>query len=272
MCKLFGVSRSCYYHWLATDKKEDVELHNLVKEIFYESYQTYGTRRIKKELEYKHGLVVSRRKIGKIMSYLKLNTRTKKRFRVLTTNSNHNYAIACNRVQQDFYASYPNQIYVGDITYIKTGEGWLYLAVVIDLYSRKIVGWSINSRMTTSLINNALFMAIKRRLPPKGLIYHSDRGSQYASDSHRLLLKEYGFIQSMSGKGNCYDNAVAESFFNALKTELIRKITCDTRAQVSQAVFEYIEIFYNKKRLHSSNNYMSPDDFEAKMLQKEMAI
>jgi len=271
MCRLFGVSRSCYYHWLKVDKQEDVQLHSLVKKVFHESYQTYGTRRMKKELEYRYGLIMSRRRLGKIMRQLKLNARTKKRFRVLTTNSHHNYAIACNRVQQDFYASYPDQIYVGDITYIKTKEGWLYLAVVIDLYSRKVVGWSMNHRMTTNLVNDALFMALKRRSPSDGLIYHTDRGSQYASDSHRLLLKEYNIQQSMSGKGNCYDNAVAESFFNALKTELIRKISCETRSQVSQAVFEYIEIFYNKKRLHSHNNYLSPDDFEEKMLQKEIS-
>lgn len=271
MCKLFGVSRSCYYHWLGVDKKEDMQLHELIKKAFYDSYQTYGTRRMKKELEYRYGLIMSRRKIGNIMRHLNLNTRAKKRFRVLTTNSNHNYAIACNRVQQDFYASYPDQIYVGDITYIKTNEGWLYLAVVIDLFSRKVVGWSMNQRMTTNIVNNALFMAIKRRSPSHGLIYHTDRGSQYASDSHRLMLKEFGIKQSMSGKGNCYDNAVAESFFNALKTELIRKIPCETRSQVSQAVFQYIEIFYNKKRLHSNNSYLSPDDFEAKMLQKGMS-
>lgn len=270
MCKLFGVSRSCYYHWQRVDRKEDKELQVLIKKAFLESYHTYGTRRIKKELEFNYGLIVSRRKIGRIMNQLSLNARTKKRFRVVTTNSNHNYAISCNRVNQDFYASYPDQIYVGDITYIRTNEGWLYLAVVLDLFSRKVVGWSMKDRMTTKLVNDALFMAIKRRNPNKGLIYHSDRGSQYASDSHRLLLKEFGIIQSMSGKGNCYDNAVAESFFSSLKSDLIRKIVCETRSQTSQAIFEYIEIFYNKKRLHSSNNYLSPDDYESKMLQKEM--
>jgi transposase InsO family protein len=213
MCKLFDVSRSCYYHYLKVDKKEDVKLQELIKKSFVESFHTYGTRRIKKELEVNYGLVLSRRKIGREMKKLHLNAHTKKRFRVLTTNSNHNYAIACNRVQQDFYASLPDEIYVGDITYIRTKEGWLYLAVVIDLFSRKVVGWSMKDRMTTKLVNDALFMAIKRRSPKHGLIYHSDRGSQYASDSHRLLLKEFGIVQSMSGKGNCYDNAVAESFF-----------------------------------------------------------
>lgn len=270
MCKLFGVSRSCYYHWLKVDRKEDTKLHNLVKKAFLESYYTYGTRRIKKELEFNYGLILSRRRIGKIMKYLSLNAKTKKRFRVLTTNSKHNYAISCNRVNQDFYASSPDQIYVGDITYIRTNEGWLYLAVVIDLFSRKVVGWSMNERMTTKLVNDALFMAIKRRNPNQGLIYHSDRGSQYASDSHRLLLKEFGIVQSMSGKGNCYDNAVAESFFSSLKSDIIKKMDCETRAQTSQAVFEYIEIFYNKKRLHSSNNYLSPEDYENKMLRKEI--
>jgi len=205
------------------------------------------------------------------MKKLGFNCRNKRRFRVLTTNSNHNYAISPNRLQQDFYATNINQIYVGDITYIPTSEGWLYLATVIDLYSRKVVGWSMDAHMTTTLVNDALFMALKTRNPNRGLIWHTDRGSQYASDSHRELLKNYGIIQSMSRRGNCYDNAVAESFFHSLKTELTHHIKFETRSQANQSIFEYIEVFYNRQRLHSYNNYMSPVEFEEKMLLKEIA-
>jgi transposase InsO family protein len=271
MCKLIEVSRSCYYHWLRVDNQDDTQLNELIKDTFIGSRQTYGTRRIKKQLEQLYGLIISRRRIGSIMKKQGLNSRSRRRFRVLTTDSNHNYAIAPNRLQQDFYASEPNQIYVGDITYIPTAEGWLYLASVIDLYSRKIVGWSMDKSMTTTLVNDALFMALKKRSPARGLIWHTDRGSQYASDSHRALLKEYGIVQSMSRRGNCYDNAVAESFFHSLKTELIHHYKFETRSQANQAIFEYIEVFYNRQRLHSSNNYMSPVDFEKLLLQNEMS-
>ena len=270
MCNLLKVSRSCYYRWLHIDHQDDNKLNELIKDTFIGARQTYGTRRIKKKLEQLYGLVTSRRRIARIMKKLGLNTRNKRRFRVLTTNSNHNYAIAPNRVQQDFYATSPNEIYVGDITYIPTGEGWLYLATVIDLYSRKIVGWSMDANMTTTLVNDALFMALKTRNPKHGLIWHTDRGSQYAADSHRELLKSYGIIQSMSRRGNCYDNAVAESFFHSLKTELTHHIKFETRSQANQAIFEYIEVFYNRQRLHSSNNYMSPVDFENQLLQNVM--
>jgi len=270
MCRVFSVSKSCYYRWLKIERKEDYKLNELIKNVFFDSRKTYGTRRIKKQLEQLYGLVISRRRIGKIMKKLSLKCLNKHRFRVQTTNSNHSYMVSPNLVKQDFYASSQDEIYVGDITYIPTREGWLYLATVIDLYSRKIVGWSMNANMKTSLVNDALFMALKKRTPKKGLIWHTDRGSQYASDSHRELLKEFDIIQSMSAKGNCYDNAVAESFFHSLKTELTHHMTFETRSQAHQAIFEYIEVFYNRQRLHSSNNYMSPVDYENYMLQKEI--
>lgn len=270
MCRLFEVSKSNYYRWLKIENQEDYQLNELIKNVFIASRKTYGTRRIKKRLEQLYGLTVSRRKIGRIMKKLSLRCLNRRRFRVQTTNSNHNYMISPNLLKQDFHASYPDEIYVGDITYIPTSEGWLYLATVIDLYSRKIVGWSMDANMRTSLVNDALFMAVKQRNPKKGLIWHTDRGSQYASDSHRELLKEFGITQSMSAKGNCYDNAVAESFFHSLKTELTHHIKFERRSQAHQAIFEYIEVFYNRQRLHSSNNYMSPVDYENYMLQKEM--
>jgi transposase InsO family protein len=248
--------------------KVDDKLNNLIKDIFDNSYQTYGTRRIKQVLLQEYGVIVSRRKIGSIMRYIGLIAKVSKRFRVVTTNSKHNYAISPNRLNQDFMVDEPNKVFVGDITYIKTVEGFVYLATVIDLYSRKIVGWSIDDNMKTTLINNALHMAITRNNSPKGIVYHTDRGSQYASSSHRQLLQKYGFIQSMSGKGNCYDNAVAESFFRTLKVELTHHIKFQTKAQANRFIFEYIEIFYNRKRLHSHCNYMSPQRYEDEFYKK----
>ncbi|MDP2894426.1 MAG: IS3 family transposase [Sulfurimonas sp.] len=216
-------------------------------------------------------MIVSRRRICAIMRYLGLEAKIKKRYKINTTDSNHSLPIAPNVLNRDFYASLPNEKYVGDITYIPTNEGWLYLATVIDLYSRKVVGWSMDDTMKVSLVNNALKMAIISRKPPQGLIWHTDRGSQYASYAHKDLLQQYNITQSMSRKGNCWDNAVAESFFHTLKTELIYHEIYETKAQANQSIFEYIEVYYNRQRMHSSNNNLSPVEFEEKMLQKEMA-
>jgi transposase InsO family protein len=273
MCKVLKVSRSCYYNWIEKGCKTlkiDEKLNTMVRELFYQSRQTYGTRRLKAALIKKYGLIVSRNRLSNIMKFLNLRTKMKRRFKVTTTNSNHNFTIAPNRINRDFYSSIPNDKYVGDITYIHTKQGTLYLATVIDLYSRKVVGWSMDDSMRTKLVNDALLMAIKRRNPSKGLIWHTDRGSQYASDSHTNLLQEYGIIQSMSRKGDCWDNAVSESFFHSLKTELVYHETFKTKAQANEMIFEYIEIFYNRQRLHSYNNYMSPVEFEEKMLRLEM--
>lgn len=272
MCKVLDVTRSSYYHWMQSEyPKEDAALDKLIQATFITSRQTYGTRRLKKQLLKDHGLVLSRRRIGKVMKRLSLNTRARRKFRVSTTNSNHNYQIAPNRLDQYFITTRPDEVYVGDITYIPTKQGWLYLATVIDLYSRKVVGWSMDERMTSTLVNDALSMAIQSRRPMPGLISHTDRGSQYASDAHKELLKEHGILQSMSRKGNCYDNAVAESFFHSLKTELTHHIKFETRSQANQAIFDYIEVFYNRKRLHSTNNYMSPVDFENLLLLNDMS-
>jgi len=266
MCRVLQVSRSCYYHWLKIEYKEDTKLNELISDIFKTSRQTYGTRRIKKRLETLHGLVLSRRRIGYIMKKLALCTDVKRRFRIQTTDSNHKYNICKNLLERNFHTSTADTIYVGDMTYIPTQEGWLYLATVIDLYSRKIVGWSMDKNMTTTLVNDALSMALQARNPEKGLIWHTDRGTQYASDAHRKLLHEHGIVQSMSRKGNCWDNAVAESFFHSLKSELMHHRKFETRIEAYQAIFEYIEVFYNRQRLHSSNNYLSPVDFENMML------
>jgi putative transposase len=258
------VSRSAYYAWWhriqTRGEKDDIELTGVIQEIFKKSRATYGTRRLQKSL-LNRDRTVSRRRIGRLMREAKLACKTKRKFKA-TTNSQHDLPIAPNQLDRQFTVSQPNQAYVGDITYIHTQEGWLYLAVVIDLYSRQVIGWSMAEHMRAKLVNDALLMAIWQRKPAKGLLWHSDRGSQYASESHRKLLKQHGIRQSMSRKGNCWDNAVSESFFHTLKTELIHHQTYTTRAEARQAVFEYIEIFYNRERLHSANGYLSPVDYE----------
>jgi transposase InsO family protein len=275
MCKVLKVDRASYYHWIKAGsivKKVDKQLNELIQIIFKQGRANYGTRRIKSELERLYGLIVSRRRIGAIMRSLGLTAKTKKRYKINTTDSNHNLPVAPNILNRDFYALEPDKKYVGDITYIPTKEGWLYLATVIDLYSRRVVGWSMDDNMKVDLVNNALNMAITTRKPPKGLIWHTDRGSQYASYSHKDLLKQYGIVQSMSRKGNCWDNAVAESFFHTLKTELIYHQIYETKAEANQAIFEYIEVYYNRQRSHSANNNLSPVGFENKMLQKEAVV
>lgn len=274
MCKLFKVDKSSYYHWVKSGcvvKKVDEKLNALIEIIFVQSRQTYGTRRIKDKLVQRYGVIVSRRKIKHIMADLNPNVKMKRRFKVNTTDSNHTLPIAPNLLNRDFYASMPDMKYVGDITYIPTNEGWLYLATVIDLYSRKIVGWSMDTTMRVSIVNDALTMAIKRRNPPTGLLWHTDRGSQYASYEHKDLLQQHGITQSMSQKGNCWDNAVAESFFHSLKTELVYHEIFETRAHANQKIFEYIEVFYNRQRMHSANNNLSPVEFEEKMALNETA-
>ncbi len=267
MCQHMTVSRSAYYAWrvrpLTAIEKDDIELIEIIKTLFQKGRKNYGTRRLKKAL-LSQGRQVSRRRIGRLMAAAGLACKTKRKF-IATTNSNHELPIAPNFLDRQFTMQQPDQAYVGDITYIYTLEGWLYLAVVIDLYSRQVVGWSMAEHMRAKLVNDALLMAVWKRKPSKGLIWHTDRGSQYASDSHRALLKEHGITQSMSRKGNCWDNAVSESFFHTLKTELVHHQHYQTRAEAKQDIFEYIEVFYNRERIHSANNYLSPVDYELQL-------
>ena len=264
MCRFLQVSQSAYYGCLhrvpSFREQEDEQLSGIVKNVFEKSRNTYGTRRLKIAM-FHQGRSVGRRRIGRLMKEAGLVCKTKRRFKV-TTNSKHNLPIAPNYLDRQFSIDQINQVYVGDITYIHTLEGWLYLAVVIDLFSRQVVGWSMVAYMKTQLVNNALQMAIWKRKPDKGLLWHTDQGSQYATESHRQLLKQHGIQQSMSRKGNCWDNAVSESFFHTLKTELIHQQTFHSRGEAKLAVFEYIEVFYNRERLHSANGYISPVDFE----------
>jgi transposase InsO family protein len=253
------VSRNAYYSWLSSNsnKKEDVILNNVIKSAFYEFRQVYGARRLKGFLFSEYGLIISRRRVSKLMKIQNLRTKHKRRFKVITTDSKHNYAISPNRLKRDFYASSPNKVYVGDITYIHTKEGVLYLATVIDLYSRSVVGYATDDRMYTRLIVNALAVAKAKRINMQDAIFHSDRGSQYASDDFRATLSKFGIIQSMSAKGDCWDNAVAESFFKTIKTELIYHTKFNTKQEAVRAIEDYIW-FYNNKRLHSYNSYLSP--------------
>ena len=264
MSKVLKVDRSSYYHWIKAGcivKKEDTQLKKLIEAIFIQGRRNYGTRRIQDKLKELYGLILSRKRIAGIMKDLNLKVQMKRRYKN-TTDSNHNLPIAPNLLNRDFYASAPDTKYVGDITYIATGEGWLYLATVIDLYSRKIVGWSMDDTMKVSLVNDALNMAIEHRNPAKGLLWHTDRGSQYASYSHKDLLQKHGIVQSMSRKGNCWDNAVAESFFKTLKSDLVYQTYFYTKNQAKREIFEYIEFHYNRIRSHSYLGNLSPCKFE----------
>ena len=266
MCRVLGVSRSGYYESLnrlsSNHSIEDDKLRPKVKAAFEKGRKSYGTRRIKDELQ-KQETIVSRRRIGRLMREEDLKVKTKRKFKV-TTDSNHDKPIAPNLLERKFAVSTPDTAYVSDITYIPTREGWLYLAVVIDLFSRAVVGWSMGSRMTADLVNGAMLMALWKRKPAKGLISHSDRGSQYASDSHRMLLIGHGIKASMSKKGDCWDNAVAESFFHTLKIELVHHCDYETRDDARASIFEYLEVFYNRQRSHSANGYEAPLVFEEK--------
>jgi len=266
MCEVLEVSRNAYYDYKKNQrhKKNDLqheEILKYVKEIAVESRMTYGRRRIKAALE-RLGYELSIHKVRKLMQEAQVSVRHRKRYKV-TTDSKHNQPIFENLVDRQFQVEKRDQVYVSDITYLWTQEGWLYLAVVIDLYSRKVVGWSMSSRMKAQLVCDALTMAIWRRRPSSGLIHHSDRGSQYASKAFRKLLKAYGFEGSMSRKGNCWDNAVAESFFGSLKQEQVHWRQYQTRYEAQQDVLDYISMFYNSTRLHSYLGYISPNQFES---------
>jgi len=264
MCKLMKVSRSSYYEWLSAPEniraKQDEEIAVMVKNIFSEGRKTYGARRIKKRL-LQQNIIASRRRISRLMKESKLVCKTTRKFKA-TTDSSHNKPVAPNLLERQFDVASANRYWVGDITYVATEEGWLYLATVIDLYSRKVVGWSMSNRMKAELVNNALLMAVWQRKPKAGLVWHTDRGSQYASDSHIKIIKQHHIIQSMSRKGNCWDNAVAESFFHTLKTELTYQCKFKTREEAKRVIFEYIEVFYNRIRMHSANDYLSPEAYE----------
>jgi len=262
---MFSVERSGYYAWLkkAPGKREiaNVSLDKKVVTVFQKHHGRYGARRIMDDL-HDLGEKCGKNRVARRMLHLGLKAKAKKKFKV-TTDSKHSLPIAPNVLNREFIASVPNQKWVGDISYLWTDEGWMYLAVVIDLYSRAVIGWSIQPTMTKQLICDALMMALWRRGFPRNVLFHSDRGSQYCSYEYQAMLKENGFISSMSRKGNCWDNAVAESFFHKLKVELIHDRKYTTRTSLKQSVFEYIEVYYNRVRRHSSLNSIAPFQYEA---------
>ncbi len=271
MSKMLNVSRSGYYQFMKSKpSKQDCENERLlvkIKKIHEDSRQTYGSPRIHAEL-CSNGESCSRKRVARLMKKAGLQAKMKKRFKV-TTKVNPKAKAAPNLLQQDFTAEQPNQRWVADITYIWTLEGWLYVAAVLDLFSRHIVGLAMSERMTSDLVLSALQQAITHRNPDTGLTHHSDKGSQYTSDNFQLLLKKYSMIASMSGTGNCYDNAAMESFFHTLKTEHIYFETYYTREQAKQSIFEYVEVFYNRKRRHSTLGYLSPAAFEKQWYQQQ---
>lgn len=266
MCRVMGVTSSGYYSYQKrkrtksdNDPDHDERL-DWVKKISVASKFTYGSRRIRMALN-ALGFPVGRRKTRSLMREANVFVRYRKKYKV-TTNSNHKQPVFENVLNRQFQVSKPNRAYVSDITYIRTHEGWLYLTVMIDLFSRKVVGWDMSSRMKADGVCNALLMATWQRRPKAGLIVHSDRGSQYASKQYCNLLKKQGFVGSMSRKGNCWDNSVAESFFGRLKDERVEWSNYQTRQEAKQDILNYITMFYNSQRLHSSLGYQSPNQCE----------
>ncbi len=265
MCRVLGVRSNNYYSYQKRKAQRPFdtthqEMLEYVKDIAKFSDNTYGERRIQKTLN-ALSYPVSRRKAAQLMKEANVWVRYKKKYKA-TTNSEHNKPVYANELEQDFTVQQPNQAWVQDITYIWTSEGWLYLAVVIDLYSRKVVGWSMGTRMKAQLVCDALTMAMWQRKPKAGLIVHSDQGVQYASHQYRRILRTHGFVGSMSKKGCCWDNAVAESFFGTLKQERVHWRNYQTRYAAQQDVLNYITMWYNSKRMHSYLGYQSPNDFE----------
>jgi len=266
MCQTLEVGSSGFYAWLNRPEsprcQRNRQLLMEIKAVHSKSRKTYGSPRIHAELN-ENGHACSRYRVARLMRQHGIVSKHKKKFR-LTTNSAHSYPVAENQLQRQFDVSKPNQYWVSDITYIPTREGWLYLAVTLDLYHRKVIGWAMGRWIGGQLVIDALNMAIKNGCLESGLIHHSDRGVQYASNKFQTFLKTHAIQCSMSRKGNCWDNAVAESFFHTLKVELIHGKTYNTRQEAKTAIFEYIEGFYNRQRRHSYLGYLSPVDFEKK--------
>jgi len=267
LCETLEVSLSGYYDWQTSQtsppprRLEDERLKAQVLQIHRDSRQTYGAPRVQMHLR-SQGRHHGRNRIARLMREQDICGRQKKRYRVVTTDSNHQEPIAPNRLAQVPEAAGPNQIWVADITYVSTAQGWVYVAAIVDLYSRRVVGWAVSQQINTALVMMALSMALLHRQPPKGLIFHSDRGVQYASAQYRQALENARLVASMSRKANCYDNAAMEAFWSTLKLELIYRRQFADVAQVRQAIFDYIEVFYNRQRLHSALGYRTPADFE----------
>ncbi len=268
LCAALGVSRSGYHAWVTRTPgpraQADATLWPLIEQAYKESRQTYGSPRIRQWLG-RHGQKCSRHRVARLMRGHRMKSQTKRRFRVALTDSNHDLPIAPNRLRDTKPPAQRDAVWVADITYVDTAEGWLYVAGVLDRHTRRCVGWAMEDTLATSLPLAALDMALQHRQPKTGLVHHSDRGVQYASAAYRQRLAAAGVQPSMSRKGNCYDNAARESFWSSLKRELVHRERFATRAEARAAVFEWIEIFYNRERLHSALGYKSPVDFETQL-------
>lgn len=267
ICHVLKVTRSGFYAWLkrkpSARQIRQEELLIKIRVAHAQNHELYGSPRVHRALLI-DGELVSRNTVAKLMRQAKIRAKTRRRFVPRTTDSTHAQPIAGNVLNRDFTAESVNRKWLADITYVPTGEGWLYLAAVLDCFSRKLVGWAMAEHMETDLVAEALKMALVHRRPDGDkLLHHSDRGVQYASDDYQHLLEQRGITASMSGRGDCYDNAMMESFWATLKTELIHHQKYATREQARQSIFEYVEVFYNRKRLHSSLGYVSPESFEA---------
>jgi putative transposase len=265
-CQILAVSRAGYYAWqhrpISAQAKHRQDLAAKIQAVHTQNRQVYGSPRVYQALQ-AQGEDVCENTVAKLMRELHIRAKTQRRFLPHTTDSSHQQPVAENLLDRQFAADQPNQKWAVDITYIPTGEGWLYLAGVLDLCSRRIVGWSMADHMRSELVRDALEMAIVQRGPQAGLLHHSDRGVQYAGEDYQYLLQRHQMEVSMSGKGDCWDNACVESFWGTLKAELVNHEHYTTRQQARQSIFEYIEVFYNRQRLHSSLGYKSPEAFEA---------
>jgi len=264
MCRVFSVSRSGFYSWKRRGKskrqQDNEKLISKIRQIHDESNRIYGSPRITDALKQK-GIQCNHKRVARLMQINGIKSKIKRKFKV-TTHSNHKRQVADNLIKGNFTTVAPDRLWTSDITYIRTREGWLYLAVFLDTCSRRIVGWSMSHRITDQLVVDAFRQAWIHRQPASGLIVHSDRGSQYCSRSFKELLNAKHYLQSMCRTGNCYDNAITESFFGTLKTELVYHEKYETRNQAKSSIFKYIEIFYNRKRIHSALGGLSPDQFE----------
>lgn len=264
MCRVLGVGRSGFYAWLnrpeSLRSRENRRWVDEIKKVYKKSRQTYGSPRVHADLKDK-GHVIGKHRVARLMRLNQMVSKHKRKYRV-TTDSRHNHPVAQNKLKRKFNVSGPGQCWVSDITYIPTREGWLYLAVTLDLFHRKVIGWAMDRSITRWLVMRALNMAINNGTLKPGLVHHSDRGVQYACNDFQSLLKAHGIECSMSRKGDCWDNAVAESFFRTLKVELTHNRRYKTRQEAQADIFEYIEVFYNRQRRHSYLGYQSPVEFE----------
>jgi putative transposase len=268
MCDILEVSRSGYYDWIdrppSARAQRRQELLEEIRQAHQDSRQLYGSPRICAELKAR-GTKVCENTVAKVMKQSGMCSRTRRRFVVHTTDSNHGHPVAPNLLDRQFQQERTDAAWCTDITYVPTVEGWLYLAAVMDLGSRRIIGWSMADHLRAELCTEALAMALQQRRPPEGLLHHSDRGVQYACSDYQRLLDKEGIVCSMSRRGNCYDNAAMESFFGTLKRELVHQEHYATREQARRSIFEYIEVFYNRQRRHSALDYVSPVEFEASL-------